>query len=43
MMGSQVPLRTSSLMLNNADIKFGTVTGEDGQPVEVTHGSRDQT
>ena len=26
-------------MLNNADIKFGTVTGEDGQPVEVTHGS----
>ncbi len=26
-------------MLNNADIRFGSVTGEDGQPVEVTHGS----
>ena len=24
---------------NNADLKFGEITGEDGQPVEVTHGS----
>lgn len=26
-------------MLNNADIKFGTITDEDGDQVEVTHGS----
>ncbi|MDD3290022.1 MAG: oligoendopeptidase F [Eubacteriales bacterium] len=26
-------------MLNNADIRFGTVKGEDGRPVEVTHGT----
>ena len=26
-------------MLNNADIKFGTVTGEDGDEIEVTHGN----
>lgn len=25
-------------MLNNADIKFPTITGEDGQPVQITHG-----
>ncbi len=26
-------------MLNNADIKFGTITDEDGDEVEVTHGN----
>lgn len=26
-------------MLNNADIRFGTIRGEEGRPVEVTHGS----
>lgn len=26
-------------MLNNADLKFGTIIGEDGQPVELTHGN----
>lgn len=26
-------------MLNNADIRFGTIRGEDGQPLEVTHGT----
>ncbi|MFT8870878.1 MAG: oligoendopeptidase F [Sporolactobacillus sp.] len=25
-------------MLNNADLKFPTITGEGGQPVEITHG-----
>ena len=26
------------MMFNNADIKFPTITGEDGEPVEITHG-----
>ena len=26
-------------MLNNADIKFGTITDEDGKPAELTHGN----
>lgn len=26
-------------MLNDADLKFGTIQGEDGNPVEVTHGN----
>lgn len=26
------------MMFNNADIKFPVITGEDGQPVEITHG-----
>lgn len=26
------------MMFNNADIKFPTITGEDGNPVEITHG-----
>lgn len=26
------------LMFNNADIKFPVITGEDGEPVEITHG-----
>jgi oligoendopeptidase F len=26
-------------MLNNADLKFGTITGENGQEVELTHGN----
>lgn len=26
-------------MLNNADLKFGNINGEDGQPVELTHGN----
>jgi oligoendopeptidase F len=26
-------------MLNNADLKFGNITDEDGQPVELTHGN----
>ncbi len=26
-------------MLNNADIRFGRIKGEDGRPVEVTHGT----
>jgi oligoendopeptidase F len=26
-------------MLNNADLKFGTITGENGQQVELTHGN----
>jgi oligoendopeptidase F len=26
-------------MLNNADLKFGTITGENGQTVELTHGN----
>ena len=26
-------------MLNNADLKFGTIKGEDGKEVELTHGS----
>ncbi len=26
------------VMLNNADMKFPTVTGEDGEPVQLTHG-----
>lgn len=26
-------------MINDADIKFGSIRGEDGKPVEVTHGS----
>ncbi|MDI9492052.1 MAG: oligoendopeptidase F [Bacillota bacterium] len=26
-------------MLNNADIRFGSIRGEDGRPVEVTHGT----
>ena len=27
------------IMLNNADIKFGTITDEDGDEVELTHGN----
>ena len=26
------------MMFNNADIKFPVITGEDGEPVEITHG-----
>ena len=26
------------MMFNNADIKFPIITGEDGEPVEITHG-----
>lgn len=26
------------MMFNNADIKFPTITGENGEPVEITHG-----
>ena len=26
------------MMFNNADIKFPTITGEDGEPIEITHG-----
>ena len=26
------------MMFNNADLKFPTITGEDGEPVEITHG-----
>ncbi|MFV0516933.1 MAG: oligoendopeptidase F [Aminipila sp.] len=37
---SEVTSATNDIftMLNNADIKFGTITDEDGDEVEVTHG-----
>ncbi len=38
---SEITGATSDIftMLNNADLKFGTITGENGQTVELTHGN----
>ena len=38
---SEVTSSTNNIftMLNNADMKFGTIIGEDGHEVELTHGN----